>query len=127
MQVTARAVGGVGRVGSTAAPPKCRPTARPWLSQARIHPIGQAHLVSLGRAPGLALRASTQEEAPSAPSLVGEDAAAFDVQQQSVKSWTLFFVLLTTVLGALYAASVVACVVARDQYQWHVDCVCDNL
>lgn len=34
--------------------------------------------------------------------LVGEDAAAFELSQQSVRSWGLFFVLLTVVLGALY-------------------------
>lgn len=34
--------------------------------------------------------------------LVGEDAAAFDVSQQSLQSWGLFFFLLTSVLGALY-------------------------
>lgn len=33
----------------------------------------------------------------------GEDAAAFDLSTQSVKDWTLFFTLLTVVLGALYA------------------------
>jgi hypothetical protein len=41
----------------------------------------------------------------AAAALVGEDAAVFDPQAQSVRSWGLFFVLLTTVLGALYAVS----------------------
>lgn len=44
--------------------------------------------------------------------LVGEDAASFDVEKQSVKSWSLFFVLLTTVLGALY-------VVRAWMYHWN--------
>jgi hypothetical protein len=56
-------------------------------------------------------RATAQEEqaAPAggvgavAPALVGEDAAAFDWGQQSLKSWAIFGVLLTGVLGALYA------------------------
>jgi hypothetical protein len=34
--------------------------------------------------------------------LVGEDAAAFDLSKQSLKSWGLFGVLLTSVLGAMY-------------------------
>ncbi|GLC43362.1 15-cis-zeta-carotene isomerase [Pleodorina starrii] len=34
--------------------------------------------------------------------LIGEDAAAFDLEKQSVKSWALFVALLSTVLGALY-------------------------
>ena len=34
--------------------------------------------------------------------LVGEDAAAFDVNKQSVQSWGTFFGLLTGVLGLLY-------------------------
>ncbi|KAG7668936.1 hypothetical protein Ndes2437B_g06671 [Nannochloris sp. 'desiccata'] len=33
----------------------------------------------------------------------GEDSAAFDLSKQTVKDWTLFFTLLTVVLGALYA------------------------
>jgi len=33
----------------------------------------------------------------------GEDSAAFDVSKQTVKDWTLFFTLLTVVIGALYA------------------------
>eukprot|EP00798_Chlamydomonas_sp_ICE-L_P014727 gene14727-20771_t len=34
--------------------------------------------------------------------LVGEDAADFSIEKQSVKSWGIFFVLLTVVLAALY-------------------------
>lgn len=34
---------------------------------------------------------------------MGEDAAAFDLSQQSLNSWALFFVLLTGVSGVLYA------------------------
>lgn len=37
--------------------------------------------------------------------LIGEDAAAFDWSQQSLKSWGLFGALLTTVMGALYLVS----------------------
>lgn len=36
------------------------------------------------------------------PARVGEDAAAFSFEQQSLKSWGVFFGLLTTVMGALY-------------------------
>ena len=34
--------------------------------------------------------------------LVGEDAAFFDVEQQTTKSWTLFTGLLVGVLGLIY-------------------------
>jgi zeta-carotene isomerase len=33
----------------------------------------------------------------------GEDSAAFDLSKQTLKDWTLFFTLLTVVMGALYA------------------------
>jgi hypothetical protein len=51
--------------------------------------------------------AAVQQEQDTAsfaqpPQLVGEDAAAFDVSSQKSSSWTLFFGLLTGVLGALY-------------------------
>ena len=42
-----------------------------------------------------------QREAP----LVGEDAAAFDLSAQSLRSWALFGALLSLVLGALYVVS----------------------
>jgi hypothetical protein len=52
------------------------------------------------------VQAPEQSEASAAaPALVGEDAAAFSFEKQSLQSWGLFFVLLTTVLGALYAVS----------------------
>lgn len=41
----------------------------------------------------------------SATELVGEDAAAFDLSKQSLQSWGIFGVLLTTVLGAMYLVS----------------------
>ena len=34
---------------------------------------------------------------------IGEDAAAFDLGSQKAKSWVLFFGLLTSVLGGIYA------------------------
>lgn len=42
------------------------------------------------------------------PTLAGEDAAAFDVSQQSLASWGWFFALLTGVLGLIYVVSVPA-------------------
>jgi len=42
-------------------------------------------------------------EQPTTSELVGEDAAAFDWSKQSLKSWGIFGVLLTVVIGALYA------------------------
>ncbi len=68
------------------------------------HPApAQQHVVASQRSslqPTVVCRATQQES--EAPSLVGEDAAAFALEKQSVKSWGLFFFLLTTVLGALY-------------------------
>lgn len=46
--------------------------------------------------------AQAQDKSERAPELVGEDAAAFSLEQQSKTSWTIFFALLTSVLGALY-------------------------
>lgn len=43
-----------------------------------------------------------QQETENQPALVGEDAAAFDLQKQSATSWALFTVLLSGVLGMLY-------------------------
>nr|QIW94440.1 carotene synthesis related protein [Dunaliella salina] len=48
------------------------------------------------------VRAASDEESPRPAGLVGEDAAAFDVSQQSTKSWALFTGLLTGVLGLIY-------------------------
>jgi hypothetical protein len=72
-------------------------------------PGGQQQL--LAQPPQLQRRqvavAAVQQEQDTAsfaqpPQLVGEDAAAFDVSSQKSSSWTLFFGLLTGVLGALY-------------------------
>lgn len=43
-----------------------------------------------------------QVEQQQGQQLVGEDAAAFDLSQQSLRSWGIFGVLLTTVLAAMY-------------------------
>jgi hypothetical protein len=54
----------------------------------------------------LSCRAASEEQQNQlSTSLVGEDAAAFDVQRQSIKSWGLFFGLLTGVLGLLYVVN----------------------
>eukprot|EP00879_Flechtneria_rotunda_P023089 GHRR01024408.1.p1 GENE.GHRR01024408.1~~GHRR01024408.1.p1 ORF type:complete len:122 (+),score=14.57 GHRR01024408.1:444-809(+) len=45
------------------------------------------------------------QTAQTAQELIGEDAAAFDLSKQSLKSWGVFSVLLTTVLGAMYLVS----------------------
>jgi hypothetical protein len=58
-------------------------------------------------------RAQAQDENQLATKeRVGEDAASFDFGQQSVRSWAIFFGLLTTVLGALYLVS------PRDPAPW---------
>lgn len=48
----------------------------------------------------------------TASELVGEDAAAFDASKQSLKSWGIFGVLLTSVLGAMYLVSCFSSVLA---------------
>ena len=50
--------------------------------------------------------AAQQQQQPSSsppPPLAGEDAAVFDLSQQSLRSWGLFAVLLTGVSALLYA------------------------
>lgn len=50
-------------------------------------------------------RAQAQEDPVAIQERVAEDAASFDFNKQSVKSWGIFFGLLTTVMGALYLVS----------------------
>lgn len=68
----------------------------------------------------LAARASAEggepEPAPAGVALVGEDAAAFSLEQQTVKSWTIFFALLTGVLGLIYAVWIQPGVGLADDY-----------
>lgn len=56
--------------------------------------------------PQISCRTQAQEQVdlqPAAESeLAGEDAATFDLSKQSLTSWGVFGVLLTTVLGAMY-------------------------
>lgn len=72
-----------------------------------ISTVPDLPLVQVG--PQTACRAAGGGPAPVSESqpqqLVGEDAAAFDVSKQTVQSWSIFFTLLTTVLGALYVVS----------------------
>ena len=51
--------------------------------------------------------------------LVGEDAAFFDVEKQTTKSWTLFTGLLIGVLGLIYVVRIVAAFSAAKR-----GCVC---
>ncbi len=46
------------------------------------------------------------ERQPEQPALVGEDAAVFDLSQQSLRSWVIFGALLTGVLAMLYPVSI---------------------
>ncbi|CEL93844.1 unnamed protein product [Vitrella brassicaformis CCMP3155] len=48
--------------------------------------------------------ATREDRAADAVGFVGEDAARFDLEEQSLKSWGIFSVLLVTVLGALYVS-----------------------
>jgi zeta-carotene isomerase len=51
---------------------------------------------------GGAAAASSSAVATAPPALIGEDAAAFSFERQSVKSWALFGALVSLVMGALY-------------------------
>lgn len=51
---------------------------------------------------GAPLPPPRQPEQPEQQALVGEDAAVFDLSQQSLRSWVLFGALLTGVLAMLY-------------------------
>lgn len=98
------------------ATPTCRPTStRRAIAQSLrtrsplLHQCPLTHSAVMPLSPQL--RPTTVCKAADGPApvsesqpqqLVGEDAAAFDVNKQSLQSWGLFFTLLTTVLGALY-------------------------
>ena len=58
---------------------------------------------SRARGAGLLCRAQSQEEAGGREGLVGEDAAMFELGQQSAQSWGLFVALLAGVSALLYA------------------------
>lgn len=73
----------------TGLPPPAAISARPSSAGARA--------VCRAQAPEAAEALDQQQQ-----QLIGEDAAAFDWGRQSLKSWAIFGVLLTGVLGALY-------------------------
>lgn len=71
------------------------------LSRAQAPEQQQADLESSPAAPAAAAAASASGQGV----LAGEDAAVFDWSQQSLRSWALFGVLLSTVLAAMYVVS----------------------
>ena len=86
--------------------------ARARLAQAVPAPLAAARAphaavrsVAGGRARGAGLlcRAQAQEDGGQREGLVGEDAAVFELGQQSAQSWGLFVALLTGVSALLYA------------------------
>mmetsp|Transcript_36482 Transcript_36482/g.103046 ORF Transcript_36482/g.103046 Transcript_36482/m.103046 type:complete len:384 (-) Transcript_36482:303-1454(-) len=86
---------------------------------ATLEYIGR-HSTTRGRGNGLvsppkAAGADGGSEAPQA-ALVGEDSAAFELEQQTVKAWALFFFLLTTVLVGLYLVWIQPGVGLADDY-----------
>ncbi|GIL43940.1 hypothetical protein Vafri_1525 [Volvox africanus] len=67
----------------------------------------------------LACHAAQQQEpvvAETQQKMIGEDAAVFDIEKQNIKSWALFTVLLSTVLGALYLVWIQPGVGLADDY-----------
>lgn len=72
---------------------------RPGRVHVRSQAPEQSELQPAAAASGAADATQQQQQ------LVGEDAAAFDWSQQSLRSWVLFGVLLSTVLGAMYVVS----------------------
>ncbi|KXZ44175.1 hypothetical protein GPECTOR_71g536 [Gonium pectorale] len=85
------------RVGAPALP-VVRPIRLTQLVSQRPIIIGSSPVAI----PGVACRAAQQEPEATTPQLVGEDAASFDLEKQSLQSWGLFVALLSVVLGALY-------------------------
>lgn len=102
------AVGGMLQQTRAAAPPRlaARPAQRALIGLARKsigQPAPQQPVRQLQLQQHVCCSAQTPEQQVEQPQqLVGEDAAAFDLSQQSLRSWGLFGVLLTTVLAAMY-------------------------
>ena len=70
-------------------------------------------------------RSTAEDDGPATPvpsSLVGEDAAVFSVERQSLTSWGLFLGLLTGVLGLIYLASLWNCAMRRCIMQCSHSC-----
>lgn len=61
-----------------------------------------AHTSLEGRSPQLCRASQPEASIDQDSDLVGEDAAFFDVEKQTTKSWTLFTGLLLGVLGLIY-------------------------
>jgi hypothetical protein len=60
---------------------------------------------------------------------VAEDAASFEFNKQSVKSWAIFFGLLSTVMGALYLVSLASKPVnhPRNHLIYHLQLLCTTI
>lgn len=78
------------------------------------------------RRAGICAGASTDGGGESERALVGEDAAAFELEQQTVKSWAVFFALLTSVLGGLYVVWVQPGAGLADDYVKAISSFSDN-
>ncbi len=61
-----------------------------------------AHTRLAGRSPQICRASQPEASIDQDSDLVGEDAAFFDVEKQTTKSWTLFTGLLLGVLGLIY-------------------------
>eukprot|EP00889_Picochlorum_renovo_P008075 jgi/Picre1/35105/NNA_002568.t1 len=96
----------VGRLAGGAAPSllnarsshQYRIDGRAW-GRGRTH----GYVTGLGSRGCIVAKASKGDVEKTTPSLeFGEDAAAFELSEQNVTSWALFFTLLTGVLGLIY-------------------------
>lgn len=87
--------------------PRLQPVTRFPLSTGSVTPLQQQQL-HVRQQQSVICRTQAQDTPQlekKTPQLDGEDAAAFDVSEQSLRSWGIFGVLLTTVLGAMYLVS----------------------
>lgn len=100
---------------------------RPIFSSACSHPSANSSSHAAGSSSSssrLVCRVQAQETPETLEAqqqhLVGEDAAAFDWGNQNLKSWTIFGVLLTGVLAALYVVGDCALAPERAVHAEHV-------
>ncbi|KAI8107388.1 hypothetical protein M9435_002419 [Picochlorum sp. BPE23] len=96
----------VGRLAGGAAPsPLNARSSHQYRIDGRAWGRGRTHgyVTGLGSRSCIVAKASKGDVGKTTPSLeFGEDAAAFELSEQNVTSWALFFTLLTGVLGLIY-------------------------
>jgi zeta-carotene isomerase len=114
MMMQAR-IGGIERPRALVAAPAVGRMRKPTAAAALVRvaagraPSSSPSLSPLPRRLPTPTRAASSDEpatttTTSPPALIGEDAAAFSFEQQSIRSWAIFGVLVSLVMGGLYLA-----------------------